>query len=138
MTVLTVKPLILKNVDLLLGAGTPDDFGAHVSGVTFTPTSASVTWTGLKGNTYTDVSTATWVVGLDYVQDGESAASLSRYLYEHEGEHIPVSFTPLDGGPAFTGVVIVTPGAIGGQVNAASTASVQLGLESRPVLVPAV
>jgi hypothetical protein len=138
MSVLTVKPLTMKEVDLLIGSGTPDDFAAHCSSVTFTPSGSVVTWNGLKRNSFTDATVPTWTCGLDYAQDWESANSLSRYLFEHEGEHLPVTFKPTsEAGPTFTGVVIVTPGAIGGAVNAVATASVTLGMESRPTLVPA-
>lgn len=138
MTVLTVSPLVLKEVDLLIGSGTADDFGAHVSAVTFTPSGSTVTWNGLKKNSFTDATVPTWTCNLEYVQDWASANSLSRYLYAHEGEHLPVTFKPTHGaGPSFTGTVIVTSGAIGGAVNAAATASVTLGMEDRPTLVPA-
>lgn len=137
MAVLPVNPLLLKDIDLLLGSGTPDDFGAHVDAVTFTPSATTMSWTGLKQNTFTDVSTATWTCVLNYVQDWDSTNSLSRYLYEHEGETIPAEFTPRDGGPSFTADLVITPGAIGGTVNAYATTSVTLGCTSKPALVPA-
>src|SRR3982751_1225334 len=103
MAVLDVVPLVLKDVELLLGSGTPDDFRKHVSGVTFTPSSSQQTWSGLGLNTHTDSGIPTWVCQLDYVQDWTSASSLSQYLYEHEGETVPATFTPTDGvGPSFT------------------------------------
>jgi hypothetical protein len=136
MSVLEVQPLVLKDVELLIGSATPDDFRKHVSGVTFTPTSSQTTWTGLGLNTHTDSGIPTWVCQLDYVQDWTSTNSLSRYLYTHEGETLPVSFTPTDGvGPAFTANVSIVPGAIGGQVNAFATTTVTLGSD-KPVIVP--
>jgi hypothetical protein len=136
MTTLTVEPLVLKDVELTLEAA-GDDFRKHVSGVTFTPTSAQQTWTGLGLNTHTDSGTPTWVLQLDYVQDWSSADSLSRYLYDHEGDtNVPASFRPISGaGPSFTANVSIVPGAIGGQVNAYAATSVTLGCD-RPVLVP--
>lgn len=137
MTTLPVLPLVLKDVELLIGSGTPDDFRKHVSGVIFTPSSSTATWTGLGLNAHTDALTPTWVCQLDYVQDWKSANSLSRYLYDHEGETLPIEFQPTSGdGPSFTANVTIVPGAIGGQVNAFATTSVQLGSD-RPVLVPA-
>jgi hypothetical protein len=136
MAVLNVQPLVLKNVELLIGTGTPDDFRKHVSSVAFTPSASTVTWTGLGLNTFTDVSTATWTCDLTFAQDWASANSLSRFLYENEGETVPVSFTPKDGGPAFTANVSITPGAIGGAVGAVSESTVSLGSD-KPVLVPA-
>lgn len=144
MAVLAVKPLTLKNVDLMIGAANQsgsefefDDFAAHCSSVTFTPAGGTVTWNGLKGNSFTDATVPTWTCTLEYAQDWESDASLSRFLYENEGKHLPVVFSPTSGsGPSFAGTVIVTSGAIGGAVNAVATASVTLGLEARPELVP--
>jgi len=136
MAVLDVKPLVMKNVELLLGSGTPDDFRKHVDQVTLTPSSSAITWTGLGGNTVSDVATATWTAVLDYAQDWSSTTSLSQYLHAHEGEHVEVVFAPEDGGPTFEGVVIITPGAIGGAVNSVATTSVTLGMEGKPTLVP--
>lgn len=143
MTVLTVQPMVLKEVDLLfvdIDAESPadaDDFAAHCSSVTFTPSGGTVTWNGLKANSFTDATVPTWAVGLDYAQDWESPKSLSRFLYENEGKRFNVAFAPSAGkAPTFTGVVIVTPGAIGGAVNAVATASVTLGMDGRPILAP--
>lgn len=133
-----VNPLVLKDVLLQFGSDeTGKDFRKHVDQVTFTPSSSQATWTGLGNNTHSDVSTATWTVVLNYVQDWSTADSLSRYLFENEGAEVPVTFTPKNGGPSFEATVIVTPGAIGGQVNAFATTSVTLGCKARPELVPA-
>lgn len=134
-TVHPVAPLILKDVELLLGAD--DDFRKHVSGVTLTPSSSQTTWKGLGGNTHTDSSTPTWTCQLDYVQDWISETSLSGYLMDHSGETIAATFRPQSGaGPTFTVNLSVVPGAIGGQVDAYSTTSVTLGCDE-PVRVPA-
>lgn len=134
MAQIAVAPLVLKDVILEIGT---DDYRKHVDQVTFTPSASSVTWTGLGANTHTDVSTATWVLTLNYVQDWDTANSLSRYLFDNEGETVEVSFSPKSGsGPAFTANVVITPGAIGGSVNAYATTSVTLGSD-KPVLVPA-
>lgn len=137
MAVQNVTPLVLKDVELLIGSGTPDDFRKHVSGVVYTPNTPTQTWTGLGGNSHTDVGAPTWGLQLDYVQDWDSTTSLSRYLFEHQGETVPVTFRPRSGvGPSFTSNATITPGAIGGQVNAYATTSVTLGTDA-PQLVPA-
>jgi hypothetical protein len=137
MAVLEVQPLVLKDVELLIGTGTPDDFRKHVSGVTYTPTTPTSTWTGLGENTHTDTGTPTWTVQLDYVQDWTSTISLSGYLFDHAGEQVDLLVTPTDGaGPSFTSKVTIAPGAIGGTVNAFATTSVQLGSDY-PVRIPA-
>jgi hypothetical protein len=136
MPILEVQPLVLKDVELLIGG--LDDFRKHVSGVTFTPSSSQTTWSGLGLNTHTDSGIPTWTVTLDYVQDWTSTTSLSAYLFEHEGETVAIEFTPTDGvGPAFTANVSIVPGAIGGTVNAFATTSVTLGSD-KPVRVPPV
>ena len=135
MASITVQPFTLKDVALSLGS---DDYAAHVDQVTFTPASSTTTWTGLKSNTFTDVSTATWTVTLNYAQDWTTEDSLSLYLFENEGETVTATFKPRAGvGPSFTADLVITPGAIGGTVNQVATASVTLGVDGKPVLIPA-
>lgn len=130
-------PLVLKDVILTIGT---DNFEKHVSAVTFTPSSSQVTWQGLSPDaTFSDVTTATWTCSLEIVQDWSTSNSLCRYLFENEGDHVAATFKPVSGsGPSFTATLIITPGAIGGTVNAVATQSVTLGCEGRPTLVPAV
>ncbi|MBD8077695.1 hypothetical protein [Cellulosimicrobium arenosum] len=137
MAVIEVQPLVLKDVILIIGGETGDDYRKHVDAVTFTPSSSTITWTGLGLNTHTDAAIATWTAVLNYVQDWETTDSLSRYLFEHEGETVEMEFAPRSGsGPSFTANVAITPGAIGGTVNTYATTSVTLGSD-KPVLVPA-
>lgn len=134
MATIAVKPLIMKDVILEIGT---DDYKSHVDSVTFTPSASSVTWTGLGSNTHTDVSTATWVLALNYVQDWETTNSLSAYLFNNEGQSKDVTFHPASGsGPSFTAEIVITPGAIGGAVNAYATTSVTLGVNGKPIMVP--
>lgn len=136
MAVIEVAPLVMKDVTAVIG-GT-DDFKKHLSSVVFTPTASQITWTGLGSNTFTDTSLALWTVALTFAQDWETVNSLSQYLYEHEGETVTMEFHPKSGsGPSFTANVTITPGAIGGAVNAVAEATATLGCD-RPVLVPAV
>ena len=141
MSTIAVKPLILKDVLLTIGAGTPDEYQKHCSGVQWVPNAAQQTWQGLTPDSaFTDVANATWAVTLNYVQDWETANSLSQYLFEHEGETVEMVFTPVKGTgkKTFTANVTITPGAIGGEVNAYATTSVTLGSD-KPVIgtVPA-
>lgn len=143
MAILAVNPLVLKEVDLQIATvpgGDPltaDNFAAHVSGVTFTPSGGTVTWNGLDQNSFTDSTVPTWTCNLEYAQDWGDPDSLSRFLYENEGKHLGAIFRPTRGsGPSFGAVVVVTSGAIGGAVNAVATASVTLGMEDRPFLLP--
>ena len=137
MAVIDIDPLVLKDVTLVLGAD-GNDYKKHVDQVMFQPSASSVTWTGLGQNTHTDQSTATWACTLGYAQDWETADSLSRYLFDHEGEVVTAEFHPRSGsGPSFTTELVITPGAIGGNVNQFGTTTVTLGCRKKPQLVPA-
>lgn len=140
MTIINVDPLILKDVDLVIGEGGVNQYQKHVSAVVFTPSAAQITWVGLHPDaSFTDTATATWVAALTYVQDWETVDSLSRYLYEHEGETVPCVFRPRAGsGPTFEADLIIVPGAIGGAVNTYGETTVNLGAQGRPQLVEAV
>lgn len=134
MALVAVNPIVLKDVELLFGA--TDDYAAHVSQVEFTPSASQVTWKGLSPEAnFTDTATATWTCTLAYAQDW-SEDGLSRFLFEHEGESQPVTFRPVKGGgPSFTATLVITPGAIGGTVDAYAAATVTLGVTGRPQLV---
>lgn len=136
MAVLTPVPLVMKDVELIIGViATGDDFRKFVDGVTFTPSASTTSWTGLGANTHTDVSTATWTLDLSYVQDWESTKSLSKFLFENEGKSFPAKFRPKSGvGASFTAEIVITPGSIGGTVNSYSTTTVSLGVNGKPVL----
>ena len=131
MAQIAVNPFVLKNVLLTLGS---DDYRKHVSSVEFVPTASSVVFNGLGNNTHTNVSTASWVANLSFAQDWETEDSLSRYLFENEGETVAALFEPVAGGSGFSANLVLTPGAIGGTVNATAIATVSLGSD-KPVFV---
>lgn len=134
MATIAVQPLVLKDVLLTIGT---DNYEAAASSVVFTPSSSPTTWAGLNGETHTDTSLATWTCDLTYVQDWETANSLSQYLLTNEGDSVSVTFKPKSGsGPSFTATVSITPGAVGGTVNSFAETSVSLG-STKPTLVPA-
>lgn len=137
MAVIAVNPLVLKDVILTFGA---NSYQKHVSGVVFTPKGSQITFQGLTPDAkYTDVAAAEWTCELSYVQDWETTNSLSAYLFANEGATIAAVFKPRSGsGPTFTANLVISPGAIGGQVNSYATTTVSLGCSGRPVLVPAV
>jgi hypothetical protein len=136
MPAISVAPIILT--DVLLTVGT-EDYEAHVSQVEFTPASTTVSWKGLTpASVHTFGATATWTVTLAYAQDWVTVNSLSQYLFNNEGDTVTMTFKPKAGGPGFTADIIITPGAIGGTVDAVAVATVTLGVSGKPVLVPAV
>lgn len=135
MSQIVVKPIVLRDVLLKIEA---DDYEKHVSGVTMTPTTGSVSWTGLApDDTFTFPTATTWAVQLDYAQDWETANSLSRYLFDHEGETVTLLFEPVKGGLGWQVEAVIVPGSIGGQVNTVATASVTLGALGKPTPIPA-
>ncbi|WP_449279626.1 hypothetical protein [Leucobacter sp. GX0328] len=116
-----------------------DNYEAHVSKVEFAPTSASSTFKGLTPNaSFTFTGAPTWVCNLTFAQDWNTPASLSRYLFEHTGEEVDVTFEPKKGGPAITATIVAQPGSIGGDVDAIATSTVALGVVGKPVLEPIV
>lgn len=130
-----INPLVLKDV---LFRVADDEYQAHCSAVVFTPSSSISTWKGLTpSSVHSAGSAATWTCDLTYAQDWDTEGSLSRYLYEHEGEEVNVEFQPRRGiGPSFTATIIIQPGAIGGQVDTFGETSVSCGSKGRPQLVP--
>lgn len=133
MGTIAVKPLILKDVLLKIAA---DNYEKHCSGVMWVPTAPQQNWQGLTpDSSFTDVGTATYQLTLNYVQDWETEDSLSQYLHENEGATVEMVFTPVKGTgkKTFTAQVTITPGQIGGEVNAYATTSVTLG-STKPVI----
>jgi len=135
MPVVTHQPLVLKDVLLQLGS---NNYENAVSNVTFTPTAPSVSWQGLTPSaSFTDVGTASWAVSLTFAQDWDTPKSLSEFLFDNEGQTISATFRPKSGGGStFTVQLVITPGAIGGAVNAVAEVTVSLGAKGRPVRVP--
>lgn len=135
MATIEVTPLVLKNIELVIGT---DDYRKHVDQVTLTPSYPSLSWVGMGGNTHKDVGTPSWVAAVNYVQDWDTPNSLSRYLLANAGTQVPVTFRPRSGvGPSHAATVILAAGPIGGQVNAFSTSSVTLEVVGHPTLVEA-
>lgn len=135
MAQIALDPLVLKDTILTIGT---DTYEKHVESVTFEPTASTMSFVGLGGNTHTDTGIATWVCTLGYAQDWETANSLSQYLLANEGDAVAAVFKPRTGtGPTFTATLSITPGPVGGMVNAYSKGQVSLG-STKPVLVPAV
>lgn len=131
MPVIPVQPLYLQDMTFSVAA---DDYAAHVSSVTLTPSTSTTTWKGGKPSaTFTRTSTPTWGCELAFAQDWESADSLSRYLWEHQGETVDVIFAPETGGTSWAVSINVIPGSIGGAVDGYATSTVTLGVDGAPV-----
>lgn len=132
MAQIAVNPFLMR--DCLFSVAT-DSYEKHVSAVEFVPSSSVVNWKGLTPAAVFSFGTpATWTCNLSFAQDWATANSLSRYLFEHEGDEIAVVFEPVAGGPSITATLIVAPGSIGGAVDAVAVATVTLGCKAKPVL----
>jgi hypothetical protein len=128
---------ILRDVLLRFAqAGLPSgagDYEAHVSQAQFDPNTPSAVFKGLKpGGSKTFPGDPSWTCTLAYAQDWETPNSLSRFLFEHQGERIPCVFEPVKGGQGFEATLIISAGAIGGTVDAIGTATVTLGVDGAP------
>lgn len=144
MPVKSVAAFVIHEADLFIGAegatevneSTDLDYAAAFDTIQLVPSTSTSTWTGLKRNTFTDVSPATWTMTGNGAQDWETDGSLSEFLHEHEGETRPYLLRPKSGGTAFKGSMILAPGAIGGAGNATAAFQVTFGLTGKPVIVP--
>lgn len=136
MAQINVQPLYLKDVVLTVDG---DTYEKHVSGVTFTPSVSTATFKGLDSDAvFTQASNATWTVDLTYVQDWDTADSLSAYLFNNAGSEITLSFLAQTGSGTWSATVIVVPGAVGGAVDAYATSTVSLPVQGQPTYTPAV
>jgi hypothetical protein len=129
-------PYVARHVSFQLGS---DEYAAEVSDAQLIPATTVSTWQGLTPpSQYSDVGPATWTCQVVLAQDYDEALSLATFLFDHEGETIPMTFEPQAGGTGFAADVIITPGTIGGAVNAYAEATVVLGVQGKPVKTPAV
>ncbi|MEX1079806.1 MAG: hypothetical protein WED09_11935 [Homoserinimonas sp.] len=132
MAAIAVNPFIMKDCLLTVAL---DSYEAHVSAVEFVPSASPVTWKGLTPTSVFSFGTnATWACNLSFAQDWETADSLSRYLFENEGDEIEVVFEPVSGGSSVTATLLITPGSIGGAVDSVAVSTVTLGVKGKPAL----
>ena len=130
------NPFVFKDATLTIAA---DSYEAAISKAEIVPSSSSQTFKGASpGASWTDQSYATWVCNLEYAQDWKDPASLSNYLHEHEGEAVDAVFVPKvgTGEPSVAATLVITPGSIGGTVDAFATSSVTLGVSGKPEIIP--
>jgi len=136
MAVISVEPVILQESILTIGA---DDHASAVSSVRILPNSSIVRYKGLKRNTHTYPTVPDWSAEINFAQDWADPASLANYLFEHQGETVPAVFEPTSGvGLRWAVDLVITPGAIGGDVDTVMVSPVTLGVNGAPVptLIP--
>lgn len=133
MAAISLTPVVLKDSVFTLDGS---DFSGHVSNVTFTPASTTVTAKGLTPTAvYTDQTAATWTVAITYFQDWDNPESLSNKLFDNEGDEVTLTFAPVNksGKALWSAQVKLVPGTVGGAGDAWMTATVTLGINGRPV-----
>jgi len=142
-TELKLAPIFLNDVDLW--AVTKDGSNADVAsknfkqaltGVVLTPTAATTQLQTLSpAGSFSSVGTPSWACAMTYAQDWETVDSLSNYLFDTDGKAATLYFTPRSGFGLTWKVLTprLLPGAVGGTgVNAALTATVNLGVTGKP------
>ncbi|MGP6170625.1 hypothetical protein ACTU6V_05390 [Microbacterium sp. A204] len=129
---IAIAPFIMRDCLFQVAA---DNYEGHVSQVEFVPSPVLASWKGLKaGAVHQFAGLATWVANLALAQDWETADSLARYLHEHEGEEVTVTFEPVKGGPGVTATLILVPGSIGGQVDSVAVSAVSCPVNGKPAV----
>ncbi|WP_157357053.1 hypothetical protein [Arthrobacter sp. U41] len=130
------NPLFMKSATLTIDGISFEDL---VSNVVFTPTTPTTSFKGISGNVATSIGSTEWAVTFDYAQSFDTAGSLALKLFNDSGEKVSVIFKPEGAAAATTVTATVTllPGTMGGAVDAASTSSVTLPVDGKPVIVPA-
>lgn len=130
-----LKPIILNDIDLLLGA---DNYEAHVAKVELVPTTPTAVWKGMTPSAIKNlVGTPVWVCNIDYAQDHETATGLALFLAANVGVPTVVKFKPkkpaTGTAPLYTATVIPVPGPIGGVLDSVAVGSVSMPVDGQPV-----
>ena len=85
------------------------------------------------------LSSVSWALNIDAIQDFENAAGLVNYLMDNALDEAPFTWTPLTSdGTAYSGTVQILPMEIGGDVAVQIVTSVELPLVGEPTRVDGV
>jgi hypothetical protein len=130
-TIADIDPIFLKNYEFVVGEL---DYRKHLDQVLLTPQTETQTWRGAGGNTHADVAVVGWQCTAGYMQDWSSADSFARFLQEHAGETLAVTFNPTAGGGTSWDVpLVIVPGPVGGPVGSPANVTVTLACASDPI-----
>lgn len=129
-----ISPVInsMGNATLKIGA---NNFEASVSKAVLTPTVTVSKFKGINGATTRSATLPEWTLAFDFPQDFATATSLSNLLMAGTGTIVVADLYPVLGGPGYRQSVLLTPGEIGGAVDATATSSVTLEVIGQPVLI---
>lgn len=136
MAAIAVAPIILNDCTVTIGT---DTYEAALSKVQFDPSSSTVRWRGMSPTARKAFQTlADWSYSLTFAQDLVTANSLSQYLMANEGKAITMKFKPkkpaTGTAPTITATILVTPGALGGDVDTIPTAAITGGVDGTPTI----
>lgn len=135
MAQIAITPVVLNDIDLIIGA---DNYEVSVSKVELVPTTPTVTWKGMTPTAVQQLAgTPTWVLNIDYAQDHATASSLSQYLLTNAGTVKTIKLKPKKAAtgtvPTYTVDALIVPGPIGGSLDQVATGSVSLNCNGQPV-----
>ena len=146
---ITTSPFTLTNTSLVLTptAGVETEYRCQLTQAQLTPS----TTTGGGGNEVATFCTthssggagalATWTLDLAGFQAYADATDLTMFLYEHEGEKLAFTLTPIGPdpisatNPGFTGEVTATPTQVGGTAQQYATFTVSLPVSAKPLVL---
>lgn len=130
--------------DSRLGPGTltldAQEFSTQASAVRLTPSVDSEDGTPtLAAPDPAPLSSITWALNIDAIQDFEEATGLVNYLMDNALSEVPFVWTPSTAdGTAYNGTVQIIPMEIGGDVAVQIVTSVELPLVGEPTRVDGV
>lgn len=87
----------------------------------------------LSGDPLPPESEEPWTMAITAIQDFTDVAGFVNTSWVSQGEKVPYSWTPHEGGPTYSGTVTVWPVEVGGDVNKRLTSDAEWTLGEKPV-----
>lgn len=133
MAVISLTPILMNGATLLIGA---NNYEKVVNSAKLVPNNPVAMYKGIDGTITAAAGLPSWTLELNYAQDWNTTASLSRYLVAQAGTLKTIVLTPNTGGSAATVSVLIVPGDLGGAADSTSTAIVTLQVIGQPGITP--
>jgi hypothetical protein len=115
MTAIAPAPVVMNDATLKIGT---NNYELTISTASLTPTMPTTRFNGIGGNTIVSGGTPTWQLGLNTLQDFETADALTKYALANVGTIVAAQLYVASGGTGYGFNVLVGPPVIGGDVNA--------------------
>jgi hypothetical protein len=121
--------------EIIFGGGT-DDVARHVASCAFIPSGGTETrWKGGTPDAKRAHRTLSdWTCQMRVAQDF-TATGLAKYLFDNEGETIPVAFQPVTGGPTWYADLVIAAPQIGGDIDTYGEATLTHTCVEKPTTV---